>query len=97
VFAQRIALNFPKGSDEREDVRECFRQKCYLMNSFRDRSMRYPHSNAEGQLISTRSYGDDIGGRGSGLFLFPYPGRMDYQSDSELDSGDEEGEDRVEV
>ena len=93
TFAQRLALHFPKGSDEREDARECFRQKCYLMNSFRERFTRFPCENAEGRLISTRAYGDDIGGRGSGLFLFPYPGRLDYRSDSEVESGDDDDDD----
>lgn len=94
-FVQSLAQRFPKGSNERREVKEVFRQKSFLMNSFRNiwvaGTIELPYD----ALGSVATYERCI----SGVELDPldpdddcnaYGGRGDWEPDSELESDDED-------
>ena len=86
-FVRMIAQKFPKGSDEREDAREAFRQKTYAYNTFRNVFINSLFSCVEEERYRVNHYLDAI--RGIGESCTAYSGRDDYESDSELESDDE--------
>ncbi|KAK3712960.1 hypothetical protein LTR37_008845 [Vermiconidia calcicola] len=80
-----LAQRSPKGSIEREDARECFRQKSFIMNIYRNFFMTFGWKNAEQELNRVQRYADEICDRGDEEW-FPYTGRCDWEPDSELES-----------
>ena len=92
-FVRMLAQKFPRGSTDREDVQEVFRQKCYHFSRFRYAFMTRIFYSEEEERRLVLSFVD--GARGKGDYPDPYGGRIDYESDSELDSddGNEENED----
>ena len=91
-FVQSLAQSFPKGSQDREDVREVFRQKSYLLNAFRDVFMVRLWDDPEDEKSVVESFAKGLRGElqfGDGA----YGGTLFYEPDSELESDDED-EDR---
>ena len=85
-FVRTLAQSFPKGSSEREDVRECFRQKSVILNSFKGLFMsgRFD-SDMEPRLAL--GYLRDINGEEENEFMKDRAyGRADWEPDSELES-----------
>lgn len=90
-FVRMLAQKFPKGSVDREDVRECFKQKTFLMNGFRKMFMRRPFRDVKEELAFVKTYAENVNGTAK-CPLAAYNGRVDYKSDSELGSDDEADE-----
>ncbi|SMQ48484.1 unnamed protein product [Zymoseptoria tritici ST99CH_3D7] len=94
-FVQKLANHYPKGSNERRNVKECFRQKNYTVNWFDNSFMGRHWPTDEDEAYSVRQYlyghgpadpGDDM------QFKAPYGGRWGWEADSEMGSEDEVGE-----
>lgn len=83
-FLCALTQKFPKGSVDREDVRECFRQKSYMYNEFRNLFITNQWSGPSEETYYMREYSEGL--KGIGEHLFAYGGREDYEPDSELES-----------
>lgn len=82
-FVSSLANHFPKGSADREQVKQSFREKSHIMNSFSDTFVDHVWP-AEGELPMVRRYLNQIG-TGEPA----YSGVDDWQPDSELESESE--------
>ena len=82
-FLRALTQKFPKGSVDREDVRECFRQKSYMYNEFRNLFITNQWSGPSEETYYMREYSEGL--KGIGEHLFAYGGR-DYVPDSDLES-----------
>ena len=92
-FVRTLVDKFPKGSIDRQDVREAFRQKNYGYNWFRNIWMptgKQMLTDAEQEKLWAKHYTDGLRGRDE--YAFPYGGRLDYEPDSELESEEEQAE-----
>ena len=82
-FVHSLAQKFLKGSDEREDVRESFRQKNFMWNAYRSIFMLQEWKDPEEELSCVKSYADGIKGIGDGLYS--YGGKLTWEPDSEIE------------
>lgn len=82
-FVRCLTDGYPKGSKQRQQVKECFRIKEWTLSNFRDMWVRpedgsFGVERAREQLVRLR------GGR-----AFPYDGTLEWEPDSEVESEDE--------
>ena len=82
-FVRCLANKFPKGSSDREDVKECFRMKSWILQNFQT---MWVSGDNEMDVQRTRQKLESIR---SGTAA-PYEGKLDWEPDSELESEDEE-------
>lgn len=80
--------SFPKGSEDRLDVRECFRQKSYMYNVFETVFM-YVRLRGGRELAAVRRYKNGICGGTQERDFFPYNGRCEWTPGSRPESDDE--------
>lgn len=84
--------HFPENSPERNHIKQCFREKSYILNYFQSLFITrvWPKS-MEGALIE--QYLKKVRGAGSAWERLPYSGRFDWERDSDLSDSDlEDGE-----
>jgi hypothetical protein len=82
-FVRALANRFPKGSEMREAVKECFRMKCWVLQNFME--MWIEDGEDEIELDRGRIAVEKLND-GSAL---AYHGRLDWEADSEIESEDE--------
>ncbi|CZT16042.1 uncharacterized protein RCC_01882 [Ramularia collo-cygni] len=91
-----LSRHFPRGSQERRDVQECFRQKSYSLNGFENIFMG-AHWRPELELGVVESYAKSYNpDPNSSRDYFPYGGKIDWEPDSELESEGEDSEENPE-
>lgn len=86
-----LITRFPRGSQDREDVRACFRQKCYALNGFKNIFTGKVWDDKKDPGLSSRmfnSFLEDLQDGGEPA----YGGRLDWEPDTEPDSSDDEDE-----
>lgn len=82
---------FPEDSEERKHVKQCFREKSYILNCFHSLFMtRVWHESMEGTLV--RQYLQNVRGIGAAWERLAYGGRFDWERDSDLSDSDLEDE-----
>ncbi|KJX92365.1 hypothetical protein TI39_contig5864g00011 [Zymoseptoria brevis] len=91
-FFYCLSRYWPKGSRQREEVLECFRQKSFTLNTFRNTFMKFPMQDSEHEKRALDGFLD---GHKPGTlrykFAFPYGGKALWEPDSEVESEDEDG------
>lgn len=82
---------FPEDSEERKHVKQCFREKSYILNCFHSLFMTrvWPES-MEGTLVG--QYLQNVRGAGAAWERLAYGGRFDWERDSDLSDSDMEDE-----
>ena len=78
---------FPENSPERKHIKQCFREKSYILNYFQSLFMTrvWPVS-MEGSLVE--QYLNKMRGGGSDWERLPYSGTFDWKRDSDLSDSD---------
>ncbi|TKA26131.1 hypothetical protein B0A50_04628 [Salinomyces thailandicus] len=90
-FVRMLAQNFPKHSEERRQVRQCFRDKMFPLRGFYGTFAARIWTRQDVELSIVKLYLEELRNQRTGKeTLPPYNGRHDWQPDSELESGDEE-------
>jgi len=80
-FVKAIANSFPAGSEAREEVWGCFRQKCFWLNAFRNIFTMHLWHPVEIEHAVVQRYLDRLKESAQPA----YDGRLDYEPDSELE------------
>ena len=93
-FVQKLAQSFPRGSQDREDVRMVFRMKSFLLNQYEGLFMRRPWADdPEGEMRVAEFYKKVLNGE-EDLCTGAYDGVINYEPDSELESDDDDEDDQ---
>jgi hypothetical protein len=83
-FVRCLLHGYPRGSKEREDAKECFRNKEWALSNFRDVWVR-PEDGEEGVESAKAVLEWERERRG-----YPYDGTAVWEPDSEIESNDDE-------
>jgi hypothetical protein len=82
---------FPENSHERKQIKQCFREKSYILNYFQSLFMiRVWPESMEGPLVE--QYLKKMRGEGALWGRLPYSGTFDWERDSDLSDSDLEDE-----
>jgi hypothetical protein len=83
--------HFPENSPERKHIKQCFREKSYILNYFQSlfTTRVWPES-MEGSLV--KQYLKKMRGEGALWGRLPYSGTFDWERDSDLSDSDLEDE-----
>jgi fructosamine-3-kinase len=90
-FVTSLIEHFPEGSVERKQVKQCFREKSYILNAFHNLFIRrsWPES-VEESLV--RGFLRHVRGESEKWMRLPYDGgSFDWEPDSDLEDSDFEG------
>jgi aminoglycoside phosphotransferase (APT) family kinase protein len=90
-FVQSLAQRFSKGSPERRDARETFRQKSGLLNQFRYVFMTSNWEDESDEYNEAKGYKDFVTGADDDEYgaYNAYGGKLDWEPDSELESDED--------
>jgi hypothetical protein len=87
-FVSSLAKHFPRGSADREHVKQAFRDKCYALNTCHNLFM-YRTAMPAYEVETVRDYLKGLRGESNGYFTRAYGGVWDWQPDSEPESDGE--------
>ena len=88
-FVASLIQHFPEDSPERKLVKQCFREKSFILNRFYSVFMTQEY---EDEVSLVNSYLAGLRGETDEWWRQPYGGRLDWKMDSDLEDSDAETE-----